>query len=568
MNSRLDRVLAAWKTTVDIPPGLRRAVLWMTGPMVALGLGLKVHRIVLHPGDHGLVRGAFLLGGELLAYLGFALAALGWLSLTARFRLAWLGLLSTQAVAAATVVLGAFAHGYYLTTGFSLDYEIFAFSVGRLDETAAIVASEVNLPLSVLLTAMLLCILVPPWISRDRPAEAVDGRTAAHTGKTAWVHLLLGCGLVALSVLPRSPDTGRAFFREPSVALVSSGLYAYLYPAPYGGSHSGSRPVGPSAALARPEAGKLNLVVVFLESTRAQATTPYNPELSTTPFLAELAEESLLVQRAYAVVPHTSKALGTTLCGFEPAPSREVVGSHKSGMTGRCLASLLRDHGYTTAYFQSPKKDFERRPKLVKNMGFDHFWSGDMTTDESLRKINYFGYGDEVMLEPNRRWLQEGAKEPFLAVYLTNTTHHPYSVPDSFEKQTFSRKKKLNDYLNTIAYTDQILERLVTQYRDAGLWDRTVFIVLGDHGEGFGEHGLRSHDNVMYEEGIAVPLVIRAPGHEAAAIPGPVNQLAVVPTALDLLGYDVAEDSYVGASVLELPPTKGLQSRRGRNAKC
>ena len=72
-----------------------------------------------------------------------------------------------------------------------------------------------------------------------------------------------------------------------------------------------------------------NVVVFIMESTRADAVTPYNPDLPSTPFLQEIAPASVLVERAYSLVPHTSKALVPILCGIEPRLSLEVVEARK-----------------------------------------------------------------------------------------------------------------------------------------------------------------------------------------------------------------------------------------------
>src|SRR5207237_3028592 len=96
-----------------------------------------------------------------------------------------------------------------------------------------------------------------------------------------------------------------------------------------------------------------NLVVVLLESTRYTATTLGNSDLATTPFLAEMAGTSLVADRAYAVVPHTSKAVVSTLCGLEP-PLHVAMHDHLGDeVASRCLPRLLAGAGYRTAYFQS-----------------------------------------------------------------------------------------------------------------------------------------------------------------------------------------------------------------------
>ncbi len=78
--------------------------------------------------------------------------------------------------------------------------------------------------------------------------------------------------------------------------------------------------MGPTsdASLLPPGSERRNVVLVHLESTRARATTPYNENLETTPFMDELAKKSFLAERAYVVVPHTTNALAATNCGFDP----------------------------------------------------------------------------------------------------------------------------------------------------------------------------------------------------------------------------------------------------------
>jgi len=547
-----------------------REVTWLLCPVVVLGLAFKVQRLTLHPSDFGLLRGFPLLTGEVLAYLGLGLLTLGWLRLSRHLGAPRLGLVCAQLGVMGWLAVSAVAHRYYVVTGFTLDYELLSYWGANAAETVEIAASEAGGPVPLLLVAGLVATAVGPWFLRRRAVlpPAAPRAAPGHPFREGAVCLTLGLSLVLVSLLPSGLGLGRSFFREPTVALVASGLDAHFRPAPYSGRETDLRPVGPSGLVPGPGAGSLNLVVVVLESTRASGTSLYGESPATTPFLAALARQSAVVQRAYAVVPHTSKALVAVLCGFEPAPALDVIGSRKGGMAGRCLPDLLAEQGYATAYFQAPKKTFERRPKLVKNMGFERFWSGDMTKQEGLKKINYFGYGDEVMVEPTRAWLAEEAKEPFFAAYLTSNTHHPYGLPEQFEEQRYSKNKKLNAYLNTIRSTDEVLERLMNLYREAGLWERTVFVVVGDHGEAFGEHGLKSHDNVMYDEGIRVPLLFRVPGREASLIPGPLNQLAIAPTALDLLGYGVTGGDYLGESAFKRAAEPVLFATCYQSAHC
>jgi lipoteichoic acid synthase len=131
------------------------------------------------------------------------------------------------------------------------------------------------------------------------------------------------------------------------------------------------------------------------------------------------------------------------------------------------------------------------------------------------------------------------------------TAHHDYVVPDRYGKMKFSDKKELNKYLNTVRYQDFFMRNLFEQYKELGLYEDTIFIVLGDHGEGFDEHGLKQHDNVIYDEGLHIPFLIHDPRRpEAGTIEAPVDELDVLPTVADLLGYEIRGGTYPGASML------------------
>ena len=112
-----------------------------------------------------------------------------------------------------------------------------------------------------------------------------------------------------------------------------------------------------------------------------------------------------------------------------------------------------------------------------------------------------------------------------------------------------------NRYLNAVHYTDRFIENLIRQYEALGLAERTVFVVVGDHGEAFGEHVPRQHNAVPYEEALRVPLVIHQPGRwpEGRAATGLRSQLDVTPTLTDLLGLRLDPASVHGTSLLEPP---------------
>jgi phosphoglycerol transferase MdoB-like AlkP superfamily enzyme len=239
-----------------------------------------------------------------------------------------------------------------------------------------------------------------------------------------------------------------------------------------------------------PSTQKRNVVIIHLESTRAESLTPYNEQLQTTPFLDELAKSSLVAERDYTTVPHTSKAVTSVNCGIEPHLIPITTEAGPEGIPAPCLASLLKEQGYSSAFFQSSTEDFENFRGLVKNFGYEDYYPQESMDTGSFAKTNYFGYEDDIMLKPSKEWLQQHKDKPFLAQYLMGTGHHDYQCLDThYGSEDFSNDDLLNHYLNCMRLEDIYVKNLIDQYKELGLYDNTIFVLYGDHGEGFGEHG-------------------------------------------------------------------------------
>jgi arylsulfatase A-like enzyme len=178
------------------------------------------------------------------------------------------------------------------------------------------------------------------------------------------------------------------------------------------------------------------------------------------------------------------------------------------------------------------------------------------------QRVNYFGFEDEIMLPSSREWLEENGDDgPFMTTYLTVTPHHNYVVPQRYGTKEYSSDPELNRYLNTVRYQDFFLEKLFEQYKEMGLYEDTVFVILGDHGEGFAEHPpLKQHDNVIYQEGLQIPLLVHDPqAPEPRRVGENVSELDVLPTVAEKLGYDVEGGEYPGHSILSLPQDRTLK---------
>lgn len=533
-------------------------------PLFLYNVSLKVVRIFTQldvPGPLGFVDEV---RSEIFFNLGYMAL---WIGVFAIFRRGVprklvLVLFHLSAILLALLTTGA--HSFYKTTGSTLDYSVIVLFFSSFEETWGVVASEINpVQVGLLAVVLLYAILGPMLVTR---LAGSDWRLPLRTEGRPWAAPLAVCSLAlvfaSLSLLPSVTGAGASFSRDAITNMVALKLFT---PAGMPGTKidtdlaSINPPVDTTLA-PTPQTKKRNVVMVFMESTRAQSITPYKKDLKTTPFLDELSKKSLMAERAYAVVPHTSKALTATNCGVAPPLDMGATETKPDAIPGQCLADLLKQQGYNTAYFQSATEKFERRRALVDNFGYENFFPVDSMDKKGFEEANYFGYEDNIMLEPSQKWLQSNSEKPFLATYLTVTSHHNYTVPDRHEKKKFVEDKELNNYLNTLRYEDFFLKDLIGQYKEMGLYENTIFVILGDHGEGFGEHGLRQHDNTIYNEGVRIPLIIHDPKRfqDGRRVEAPVNELDVLPTVTDLLGYRIEGGIYPGSSILSPPEDRHL----------
>lgn len=510
----------------------RLAVLF--GLLAALGIGLKLTRIRVFYPEAGVSEVMTNVASDVAfaaawGILWAALSATGPLALrTVNFHLAHV----------ASLVVGVFLvinHAFMLRTGtpLTIDKLVYGWSNrAGLDDLVGsqVDATVITLLASVVLGTLVVPRLVGPWLTRlvRRPSKAVKR-----------VSVLAAVGLLAGS-LWTAPSASAAFSLAPPVQLAmaefrgSSAYPEHLAP--------GDELPDFDATTLRPRTDEhRNLVVIALESQRSTATLQ-DVSGEVTPVLDALAAESLSMERGYTVLPHTSKAVTAIHCGVAPPLDSDNTEADDEGLATRCLPDLLTEQGYRTAFFQSATENFERRRATVRNLGFGHFRAVDSMDKGGYHKANYFGYEDDIMLPPAREWLERSAdRGPFMLSFLTVTAHHDY-VLQGYPKIDFVDDPMFNEYLNSVHYQDRFVGKVIDLFKEMGLYEDTVFVIVGDHGEGFGEHLVYQHDNTIYEEGARVPYLIHDPQRAGATIEEPVSQAAILPTAVDALGFDLISE--------------------------
>ncbi|HET9647686.1 MAG TPA: LTA synthase family protein, partial [Microlunatus sp.] len=572
------------ETAVPRPSVLRRAVLGihrntgltadqviglvcLTGPLVGYLLVLKAIRIadrgepVTALAFLGLIR-SDLFTGLAVAVTGVAVMAL---AAPGRPRRAAFGLIST--VAAVIALLQTLAHVFFLKTGSPLDLAVAAAAWSTRREIGDLVGTQVDDRVRLwLVAAGAWCLLGPPLIvgtlrwrraargrrpgrrPRPRPVVRHPARHRVALGAAA-----LAGALLFMAALPGA--TGTSFARDPLLNAALSPLEARRYA--QAASADAVPPAPLHTRLSRTTSGRPpNVVLIFLESVRAISTSIDDSQRGVTPYLSRLARTSLVAENAYTVVPHTSKALTAGHCGIAPPMDMNVTEAQWGGISGRCLPALLAEQGYATAFFQSATEHYDDRRELVRNLGYADFLPVDVLDKEGYVRANYFGWEDDILLEPSRTWLTRHADQPFLTGYLTVTSHHDYEVPSTIDREHLSDDPEVDDYLNTVRYGDRFVQRLIQQYKDLGLYDDTVFVVMADHGEGFGEHGVRQHDNTIYTEGVKIPLLVHDPRRpQGRRITGPVQLTSVLPTVVARLAFEVNGGHYPAGSLDDPTPT-------------
>ena len=282
------------------------------------------------------------------------------------------------------------------------------------------------------------------------------------------------------------------------------------------------------------------VVVITLDTTRADRLSPYGFANVSLPHLERLAREGVVFDQATSVAPLTLPAHTSLFTGLLP-PNHGVRDNADNALADAhtTLAESLLAGGFRTAAFVG---SIVLDPARGLKQGFEQYQgvpSADRQTPETRQRP-----ANEVM-DDAIRWLDTIADSRFFIWTHLYDPHRPYDPPEPYQS-TYGH----NLYVGEIAFADSQIGRLLQALEQRRLLDRTIVIVVGDHGESLGGHGERDHGVFIYEDVIRVPLIVRAPTLRPARVGEIVRLTDVMPTVLELL--DVPAPPADGVSIVDL----------------
>jgi arylsulfatase A-like enzyme len=295
-------------------------------------------------------------------------------------------------------------------------------------------------------------------------------------------------------------------------------------------------------ACGRPVPPPVGLVIITLDTTRADRLSPYGFMDISLPSMERLAREGVVFDDATSPVPLTLPAHTSLFTGLWPS-NHGIRDNADPAMNDSksTLAETLLSQGFKTgAFVGSAVLDPDRGLK----QGFEIYRGvpdGQRNSPASRQRR-----GDAVV-DDALAWLDTvGESRFFLWAHLYDP-HRPYDPPEPY-----ATKYGHDLYLGEIASADAQIGRLLAALEMRRLLDRTVIVVAADHGESLGEHGERDHGVFVYQSVIRVPLIIRAPAIKATRVGAAVRLVDVMPTVLDLLQAQKPAGAVDGVSAVDL----------------
>ena len=276
-----------------------------------------------------------------------------------------------------------------------------------------------------------------------------------------------------------------------------------------------------------------NVILVSIDTLRADRLGTYGYKPIRTPHIDRIAREGVVFENAATATPLTLPAHASIFTGRTPL-RHGVIDNFGSLLAEdeQTLAEALAARGFATAGFVGA---FVLDSRWGVAQGFDTYFDrfDPRGRVPATPLASSERPGNEV-LEPALEWIGRQGERPFFCFIHFFDPHTPYAPPEPYRSRY--GPETLGLYDGEVAFADSLVGELVSALEEQGVYEDTLMIVMGDHGESLGDHGEMTHGLFIYDATTRVPLILRSPGVDGGArIAAQVRTIDVMPTVLDLL---------------------------------
>lgn len=288
---------------------------------------------------------------------------------------------------------------------------------------------------------------------------------------------------------------------------------------------------------------KPNVLLITLDTTRADHLPLYGYGAVQTPNLNEMGRRAVVFEQCATTAPLTLPAHCSIMTGYYPPyHGVRVNGNNALRDDQTTLAEVFAASGYRTAAFIAA---FVLDGRWGLKQGFEYYDDQfDLKKYKQLDLGMVQRRGDEVV-NSALSWLEKNKDRPFFAWVHLYDPHLPYEPPEPYYSQ-YNYNPPVSLYDGEIAYMDEQIGRLYSWLKTNGLDSKTVVVLVGDHGEGLGDHGELAHGFFIYDYAVRVPFLVVSPDHrlQNIRIPAQVSTVDIFPTITEMAG-------------IKAPPTQG-----------
>jgi arylsulfatase A-like enzyme/Tfp pilus assembly protein PilF len=299
----------------------------------------------------------------------------------------------------------------------------------------------------------------------------------------------------------------------------------------------------------KPEPSRTNVVLITVDTLRADRVGCYGNSSVETPEMDQLARDGAVFRRAIAQVPLTTPSHAAILTGAFPIwNGLRDWADHGLRPGVPTLAEIFKRHGYVTAAFVSA---MVLDSMWGLNRGFDHYDDHFQAEDyKAMRRMGLERRGEET-IDRSIAWLQSRPPRPFFLWLHLYDPHSPYAPPEPFKSRYRDRP-----YDGEVAYADRELGRLLNFLKAQNLYSDALVVLTSDHGESLGEHQEQEHGFFIYNSTVRVPLILKFPSRyvpKQRSVSTVVNTVDIAPTLAQLCSFpSVDMRTFQGQSLLPL----------------